>query len=73
MTEERTPDTTDDPRKQSVGQGLPETNPAEASPADGSERGPEAGRGDEPPAPETHAAQDDEPSKATGNPRAAGG
>jgi hypothetical protein len=73
MTDDRQPDHSDDPREQGVGQGLPETNPAGATPADGTERGPEADRGDKPPAPDTDAPEDGAPSKATGNPRAAGG
>ena len=71
---EREPDHDEDPRRQGTGQGYPETNPADATPAEGTERGPEAGTGgaDER-APDTHADQDDEPSDATGNPGAAGG
>lgn len=72
MTEERKPDTAEDPRKQGTGQGLPETGPAEATPAEGTDRGPEADR-DKPDAPDTRGGQDEEPSSATGNPRAAGG
>jgi hypothetical protein len=58
--EEREPDHTEDPRKQGVGQGYPETDPAGEGGDDRSE-------------PDTHTEQDEEPSKATGNPGAAGG
>ena len=66
---EREPDQTEDPRKQETGQGYPETEQGESRPG-----GPDSGTGGaEEHSPDTHADQDDPPSKATGNPGAAGG
>ena len=42
---EREPDIDDDPRKQGAGQGYPESNPADQTPREGTESGPEAGTG----------------------------
>jgi hypothetical protein len=69
---EREPDISDDPRKQGTGEGYPESNPAGATPVEGTEQGPEAGTEDQD-APDTQGGQDDGPSGATGNPGAAGG
>jgi hypothetical protein len=69
---EREPDIDDDPRRQGTGQGYPESNPEGATPAEGTDSGPEAGTGDTE-APDTSAGQDESPSDATGNPGAAGG
>lgn len=72
---EREPDLNDDPRKQGTGQGYPEANPADQTPREGTESGPEAGTGggaDER-APDTDSGADASPSGATGNPGAAGG
>ena len=74
---EREPDISDDPRQQGTGQGYPESNPADATPQEGTKQGPEAGAGDSPQeqrAPDTDGDDsDDSPSSATGNPGAAGG
>lgn len=73
---EREPDVGTDPREQGTGQGYPESNPEEATPVEGTRRGPAAGGDDAPddaPAPDTHAGQDRDPGAATGNPDAAGG
>ena len=72
---EREPDISDDPRRQGTAQGYPESNPAEATPQEGTRKGPEAGAGGgaEEQAPDTDAGGDDAPSGATGNPGAAGG
>jgi hypothetical protein len=72
MTDEREPDQTDDPRRQGTGQGYPESNPAEQTPREGTDEGPEAGNR-RPDAPDTEGGQDEGPSGATGNPNAAGG
>ena len=69
---EREPDIQDDPRQQGTGEGYPESNPADQTPVEGTDQGPEAGTKDEESA-DTHAGQDDSPSGATGNPGAAGG
>ncbi|HWT93365.1 MAG TPA: hypothetical protein VN238_10235 [Solirubrobacteraceae bacterium] len=77
-TEGREPDIDDDPRQQGTGQGYPESNPAGQTPKEGTDEGPEAGTGGGreqggKDAPDTSAGQDSSPSKATGNPGAAGG
>jgi hypothetical protein len=68
---EREPDIDEDPRRQGTGEGYPESEPAEQTPVEGTDQGPEAGSGGEP-GPDTHAGQDDSPDEATGNPGAAG-
>ena len=73
MDDEREPDLSEDPRRQQTGQGYPEEQPAGASPAEGTERGPEAGSGGPDSAPDTEGGQDEGPAGATGNPDAAGG
>ena len=79
MTEEREPDIREDPRKQGTGEGYPESNPEGDTPVEGTQQGPEAetqqeeqGTGIEGHPSSTLAGQDSPPSKATGNPRAAG-
>lgn len=62
---------TEDPRQQGTGQGLPESNPAETTPRDGTESGPAAVNA-EPDAPDTSSDEDSDPDQATGNPNAAG-
>ncbi len=71
--QDKGPDITEDPRQQGTGQGYPESNPESATPAEGTDRGPEAGakHSGEPDAPASKA--DEKPSGATGNPGAAGG
>jgi hypothetical protein len=69
MDDERTPDHTDDPREQGTGQGYPESNPAEATPREGTDEGPEAGTGQSGP-PSTEREKDR--GQTTGNPDAAG-
>jgi hypothetical protein len=65
------PDHTDDPRKQGTGQGYPETAQEEATPHEGTESGPEAGRGGAD-APDTSTDQERDREASTGNPDAAG-
>jgi hypothetical protein len=67
MDDERTPDHTDDPREQGVGQGYPETNPAEATPEEGADR---SGADDASGPPSTEREKDR--GSTTGNPHAAG-
>ena len=73
MTEEREPQIREDPRKQGTGEGLPESNPESTTPIEGSEQGPEAESATEydEPSVDGHG-KDSPPSKATGNPHAAG-
>ena len=76
MDDEREPDISDDPRQQGTGQGYPESQPASATPAEGSATGPEADAGGSPQeerAPKTDEGEDSSPGNATGNPGAAGG
>jgi hypothetical protein len=42
MSDQREPDQTEDPRRQGTGQGYPESNPEETTPAEGTEEGPQA-------------------------------
>ncbi len=69
------PDVFTDPREQGTGQGYPESNPAGATPAEGTEpgQGPEGASKSSPPPPAPSQGDDEAPSGATGNPRAAGG
>ena len=62
----------EDPRKQGTGEGYPESQPDDATPVEGTERGPEA---DEDPGQKSDPSggRDESPSDATGNPGAAGG
>jgi hypothetical protein len=74
---EREPQIREDPRRQGTGEGLPESNPEEQTPVEGTEVGPEAGEAKEPsgnqePWP-SGGDKESPPSKATGNPNAAGG
>ena len=69
---EREPETSEDPRKQGTGEGLPESDQQEQTPVEGTDQGPEADTGKQPSSP-SGADQDDSPSGATGNPDAAGG
>ena len=71
--EEREPNVREDPRKQGTGEGYPESNPEGQTPVEGTEQGPEAGTGDEPNNNPSGGQYDSPPSKATGNPNAAGG
>ena len=73
MSDKREPEIREDPREQGTGEGYPESNPQEQTPVEGTEQGPEAGaehprRG---PSVDGHG-EDSPPSKATGNPHAAG-
>jgi hypothetical protein len=71
MSDERTPDHTEDPRRQGTGQGYPESNPQETTPGEGTDEGPEAGAGGAgSPSPSTGREADRE--QTTGNPDAAG-
>jgi hypothetical protein len=72
MDDEREPDVREDPRKQGTGEGYPESNPADQTPVEGSEQGPEAGTGPDPQNAPSGGDRDSPPSKATGNPDAAG-
>ena len=69
------PDIFTDPREQSTGQGYPESNPAGATPAEGTEpgQGPEGQSKGSPPPDAPASGADEAPSNATGNPGAAGG
>jgi hypothetical protein len=69
---DREPNVTEDPRKQGTGEGYPESNPEGQTPVEGTEQGPEAGTDVEGHPSSTVAGQDSPPSKATGNPNAAG-
>jgi hypothetical protein len=73
MSDEREPDTADDPRRQGTGEGYPESEPQEQTPVEGTEQGPEAGEDPGQSSVPSGADQDDAPSGATGNPGAAGG
>ena len=64
----REPDLREDPRKAETGQGLPEENPGGGAPG-----GPEGEEARESDGASSGAAKDSPPSKATGNPNAAGG
>jgi hypothetical protein len=69
---EREPDIREDPRKQGTAEGYPESGPESQTPVEGTEQGPSAGTGR--PEPDVDAGRKDSPpSKATGNPDAAGG
>ena len=71
---ERQPDHSDDPRQQGTGESLPESEPQEETPVEGTEQGPESGTDPEKQeSMPSGADQDDSPSGATGNPDAAGG
>jgi hypothetical protein len=73
MTDDRKPDTSEDPRRQATtGQGLPETAPDDAAPAEGAAPGPGGDHEKTDDAPDTRGGQDRKPGSATGNPRAAG-
>ena len=70
---EREPEIREDPRRQGTGEGYPESNPEEQTPTEGTEQGPEAGTEDQPQAPSVDGhGKDSPPSRATGNPNAAG-
>ena len=76
---EREPDVGEDPRQQGTAEGYPESNPEGETPVEGTEQGPEAKEQGHDAQPEveghpssTIAGQDSPPSKATGNPGAAG-
>lgn len=71
MSDEREADHTEDPRRQGTGQGYPESNPAEATPEEGTDSGAgdEAGESE---APGREESEEGEPGQATGNPDAAG-
>ena len=70
---EREPEIREDPRKQGTGEGYPESNPEGETPVEGTEQGPEAGTENQPKAPSVDGGgKDSPPSKATGNPDAAG-
>ena len=74
--DDREPNVREDPRKQGTGEGYPESNPEGETPVEGTDQGPEAETEREPeieghPS-STIAGQDSPPSKATGNPHAAG-
>ena len=75
MAEEREPDIRDDAREQGTGEGYPESNPEGHTPVEGTDQGPGAETHEE--KPEDPGAgpglKDSPPSKATGNPHAAGG
>jgi hypothetical protein len=68
---EREPDIREDPRRQGTAEGLPESNPEEQTPVEGTEQGPEADADQQPSPPS--GGQDQPPSTTTGNPHAAGG
>ena len=80
MSDEREPDIREDARKQGTGEGYPQSNPEGDTPVEGTKQGPEAetqqdeqgGGGIEGHPSSTLAGQDSPPSKATGNPNAAG-
>ena len=69
--EEREPFPTEDPRDEGVADQLPETNPAEQAPREGSDQGPASGTGGTS-APDTSSPSEGGPQQATGNPDAAG-
>ena len=70
---EREPDIREDPRRQGTGEGYPESNPAEQTPVEGADQGPEAGDRATLEPDIDAGLKDSPPSKATGNPHAAGG
>ena len=69
----REPNIGDDPRRQGTAEGYPESNPEGETPVEGTEQGPEAGTSNVDGHPSTTLHESDSPpSKATGNPGAAG-
>ncbi len=70
MADQEEPDLTQDPREKGTGQGYPESQQEEATPREGTDRGPAAGTDAD--QPDRGSTKDADREASTGNPGAAG-